>query len=91
MHKPIKVYASIEIDFYETGQMYPRLIHWEDRKTCEIDCILDVCPAPVARASGQGGHYIIRMNNQLTHIFFEHNSDYGGSILGRWFVERKEK
>lgn len=30
------------------------------------------------------------MNNRETHIFFEHNSDYGSAIPGRWFVERRE-
>ena len=44
--------------------MYPRLIHWEDGKTYEIDRILDVRPAPAARAGGQGDRYTIRMNNQ---------------------------
>ena len=74
----------------ENGQMYPRLIHWEDGKTYEVDRILDVRPAPAARAGGQGDRYTIRMNNQETHIFFEHNSDYGSAIPGRWFVERRE-
>ena len=70
--------------------MCPRLIHWEDGKTYEVDRVLDVRPAPAARAGGQGDRYTIRMNNQETHIFFEHNSDYGSAIPGRWFVERRE-
>ncbi len=88
--KPIKVYVPVEVTFDENGHMYPRLIHWEDGKTYEIDRILDVRPAPAARAGGQGDRYTIRMNNQETYIFFEHNPDYGGSIPGRWFVERRE-
>lgn len=88
--KPIKVYVPVEVAFDENGHMYPRLIHWEDGKTYEIDRILDVRPAPAARAGGQGDRYTIRMNNRETHIFFEHNPDYGGFIPGRWFVERRE-
>lgn len=88
--KPIKVYVPVEVAFDENGHMYPRLIHWEDGKTYEIDRILDVRPAPAARAGGQGDRYTVRMNNQETHIFFEHNSDYGSTIPGRWFVERRE-
>lgn len=90
MNKSIKVYVPVEVDFDESGQMYPRLIHWEDGKAYKIDRILDVRPVPAARADGQGDRYTIRMNNQETYIFFEHNPDYGGSILDRWFVERKE-
>ena len=52
--KPIKVYVPVEVAFDENGHMYPRLIHWEDGKTYEIDRILDVRPAPAARAGGQG-------------------------------------
>ena len=44
--KPIKVYVPVEVAFDENGHMYPRLIHWEDGKTYEIDRILDVRPAP---------------------------------------------
>ena len=88
--KPIKVYVPVEVAFDENGHMYLRLIHWEDGKTYEIDRGLDVRPAQAARAGGQGDRYTIRMNNQETYIFFEHNPDYGGSILGRWFVERRE-
>ena len=61
--KPIKVYVPVDVAFDENGHMYPRLIHWEDGKTYEIDRILDVRPAPAARAGGQGDRYTIRMNN----------------------------
>ena len=30
--KPIKVYVPVEVAFDENGQMYPRVIHWEDGK-----------------------------------------------------------
>jgi hypothetical protein len=89
--KPIKVYVPVEVAFDETGQMYPRVIHWEDGKKYEIDRLLDVRPAPAARAGGQGDRYTIRMNGRETYIFFEHNAEYGSQITGRWFVERREE
>ena len=89
--KPIKVYVPVEVAFDETGQMYPRLIHWEDGKKYEIDRVLDVRPAPAARAGGQGDRYKIRMNGKETYIFFEHNAEYGSQKPGRWFVERREE
>ena len=89
--KPIKVYVPVEVAFDENGQMYPRVIHWEDGKKYEIDRLLDVRPAPATRAGGQGDRYTIRMNGRETYIFFEHNAEYGSQITGRWFVERREE
>ena len=88
--KSIKVYVPVEVSFDEKGRMYPRRIHWEDGQTYDVDRILDARPAYAARAGGQGDRYTIRMNNRETHIFFEHNLNYDNSILGRWFVERRE-
>lgn len=67
--KPIKVYVPIEIDVDSNGQMYPRTITWEDGRKYEIDRVLDVRPAPAARAGGQGDRYTIRMNRKETYIF----------------------
>lgn len=89
--KPIKVYVPVDVAFNECGQMYPRVIHWEDGKKYEVDRVLDIRPAPAARAGGQGDRYKIRMNGKETYIFFEHNTEYGSQITGRWFVERREE
>lgn len=89
--KPIKVYVPVEIDVDSNGQMYPRTITWEDGRKYEIDRVLDVRPAPAARAGGQGDRYTIRMNGKETYIFFEHNPEFGSPIPGRWFVERREE
>ena len=89
--RPIKVYVPVDVAFGENGQMYPRVVHWVDGKKYEIDRVLDVRPAPAARAGGQGDRYTIRMNGKETCIFFEHNAEYGSQITGRWFVERREE
>ncbi|MGN1007351.1 MAG: hypothetical protein ACI4PV_00250 [Butyricicoccus sp.] len=89
--KPIKVYVPVEIDVDSNGQMYPRMITWEDGRKYEIDRVLDIRPAPAARAGGQGDRYTIRMNGKETYIFFEHNPEFGSPIPGRWFVERREE
>lgn len=89
--KPIKTYVSVEVAFDESGRMLPRRIHWEDGKTYEVERVLDIRPAPAARAGGQGDRYTIRMNGYETYLFFEHNAEYGSSILGRWFVERRDE
>ena len=89
--KPIKVYVPVDLAVDKNGQMYPRTITWEDGRKYEIDRVLDVRPAPAARAGGQGDRYTIRMNGKETYIFFEHNPEFGSQIPGRWFVERKEE
>lgn len=89
--KPVKVYVPVEVAFDASGQMLPRLIHWEDGKTYEVDRVLDIRSAPAARAGGQGDRYTIRMNGKETYIFFEHNAEFGSPILGRWFVERRDE
>lgn len=66
--KPIKVYVPVEVAFDVSGQMLPRLIHWEDGKTYEVDRVLDIRSAPAARAGGQGDRYTIRMNGRR-HTF----------------------
>ena len=87
--KPIKVYVPVEVAFDENGHMYPRLIHWEDGKTYEVDRILDVRPAPAARAGGQGDRYTIRVCGRESYLFFERSPVLAGVELGRWFVERR--
>ena len=87
--KPIKVYVPVEVAFDENGHMYPRLIHWEDGKTYEIDRILDVRPTPAARAGGQGDRYTIRVCGRESYLFFERSPVLAGVELGRWFVERR--
>ena len=87
--KPIKVYVPVDVAFDENGHMYPRLIHWEDGKTYEIDRILDVRPAPAARAGGQGDRYTIMVRGRQSNLFFERSTERSGRNLGRWFVERR--
>ena len=85
----IKAYVHVSVDFDDTGRMCPTSILWEDGTHYEIDRVLDVRPAFAARAGGQGDRYTIRLGEQITYLFFEHNVDYGSHIPGRWFVERK--
>ncbi len=85
----IKTYVQVSVEFDPDGNMHPTSILWEDGMHYEIDRILDVRSASAARAGGQGDRYTIRLNGQVTYLFFEHNVDYGSHIPGRWFVERK--
>ena len=59
--KPVKVYVGVDVAFDDSGRMRPRVIHWEDGSRYKIDRVLDVRPAPAARAGGQGDRYRIRL------------------------------
>ena len=85
----LKTYVQVTVNFDHDGRMRPTSILWEDGTHYEIDRVLDVRPAFAARAGGQGDRYTIRLGEQITYLFFEHNVDYGSHIPGRWFVERK--
>ena len=86
---PNKTYVQESVEFDDTGRMHPSSNLWEDGTHYEIDRVMDVRPAYAARAGGQGDRYTIRLGEQITYLFFEHNVDYGSHIPGRWFVERK--
>lgn len=88
---PTKAYVHVSVDFDDTGRMHPTSILWEDGTHYEIDRVIDVRPAYAARAGGQGDRYTIRLGEQITYLFFEHSTDFGSHIPGRWFVERKEQ
>lgn len=86
-----KVYVAVAVDFDTSGQMRPKTLIWEDGHQYEIDRLLDIRPSYAARAGGQGDRYTVRIGNQEKQLFFEHNPEYGKTITGRWFVERKEQ
>lgn len=88
--KDIKVYVPVKVAFDELGRMFPRAIEWEDGEVYEIDKVLNVRPAYAERAGGQGDRYTVRMRGKETYLFFEHSTDFGSPITGRWFVERRE-
>lgn len=85
----IKTYVQVNVDFADDGRMRPISVLWEDGHIFEIDRVLDVRPAAAARAGGQGDRYTIRMGDNITYLFFEHNVDEKSHVLGRWFVEKK--
>jgi len=68
--------------------MFPRSLQWKDGQMYEIDRVLDVRPAYTERG-GQGDRYKILVDNRERHLFFEHSTDFGQPVMGRWFVERK--
>ena len=86
----IKVYVRVTVDFREDGVMLPRELVWEDGERYTIDRIVDIRQAAALKAGGQGDHYTIIIRGQRSYLFFERSANLTGSVIGRWFVERKE-
>ena len=87
----IKVYVRVTADFREDGVMLPRELVWEDGERYAIDRVADVRQAAALKAGGQGDRYTIMIRGQRSFLFFERSADLTGTVVGRWFVERKER
>ena len=84
-----KVYVSVRAEFDEDGIMLPRELTWEDGEKFEIDRILDIRQAPALKAGGQGDRYTIMVHGVQSYLFFERSTNLTGTVIGRWFVERR--
>ena len=71
-----KIYVPVQADFDASGRMVPR--------------VLDLRPAAAQKAGGQGDRYTVRIREQETFLFFEHDPDGESGMPGRWFVERRQ-
>lgn len=83
-----KVYVDVLVGFDKAGYMKPLRLVWEDGEAYKIDRVLDVRPAPAMKAGSQGDRYTIRIRGRESFLFFERGTSVG-SVLGRWFVERR--
>jgi len=86
----VKVYIRVTVDFSEDGMMLPRELFWENGEKYTIDRVIDIRQAAALRAGGQGDRYTIMIRDQRSYLFFERSPNLSGSVIGRWFVERKE-
>jgi len=84
-----KVYVRVTVDFREDGVMLPKELVWEDGERYAIDRIIDIRQAAALKAGGQGDRYTVMIREQRSYLFFERNPNLTGTVIGRWFVERK--
>ncbi|HNX15384.1 MAG TPA: hypothetical protein PK854_11960 [Oscillospiraceae bacterium] len=84
-----KVYVRVTADFSEEGVMLPRELVWEDGERYAIDRVIDIRQAAALKAGGQGDRYTVMIRGQKSYLFFERSADLTGSVIGRWFAERK--
>ncbi len=84
-----RVNVPVRVDFLANGEMRPRQITWEDGHIYEIDRIIAVQQAAALKAGGQGDRYTVRINGQITYLFFERDATDRNISFGKWFVERR--
>ncbi len=84
-----KVYVQVVADFNIDGMMLPRVLIWENGEKYLIDRVVDIRQAAARKTGGQGDRYTIEVRGQISYLFFERVPQLTGSVIGRWFVERK--
>ncbi|MCQ2557872.1 MAG: hypothetical protein MJ135_02020 [Oscillospiraceae bacterium] len=89
MYNEYKVYVDVELIFSSDGHMLPRSITWENGCVYQIDKVTEIRQAPALRAGGIGDRYTIWVNGRSSYLFFERILGQTGSVIGRWFVERR--
>jgi len=88
-NRDAKAYVKVTVDFSEDGAMLPRELIWEDGERFTIDRVIDIRQAAALKAGGQGDRYTVMIRGQRSYLFFERSTNLTGTVIGRWFVERK--
>lgn len=86
---PYKAYVPVDVHINADGIMLPRCIIWEDGLKYPIDRVVDIRQAAAAKAGGQGDRYTVIVHGQRKYLYFERSTKLTGSVIGRWFVERR--
>ncbi len=79
---PYKIYVDVNVEFTKDGSLIPRVIHWSDDKTYEIQKITDIRRAASLIAGATGIRYTIYVDGYESHLYY--GDDH------RWFVELKK-
>ena len=80
---PYKIYVDVNVEFTKDGELIPKVIHWSDDKTYEIQKITDIRRAASLVAGAVGIRYTIYVEGYESHLYY--GDDH------RWFVEAKRK
>ena len=67
---PYKIYVNVDVEFMKDGRLIPKVIHWDDDRSYEIQKITDVRRAASLVAGATGIRYTKR---QLEGIFSRRN------------------
>ena len=78
---PYKIYVNVDVEFMKDGRLVPKVIHWDDDRSYEIQKITDVRRAASLVAGATGIRYTIYVEGYESHLYYGDNH--------RWFVEGK--
>ena len=74
-----KIFVVVIARHDRQGQIHPEAIIWQDGRLFAIDKVLDVRPAAMLLAGGQGMRYTCDIRGNVRYLFCEND--------GLWFVE----
>lgn len=81
-----RTYVKVNLDCDSTGYMRPKSIIWQDGRIFPIEEIKDFRPADMEGRAGDC--FVVVIQGQEKHLFFEHTDPRFGGRFGRWFVEQ---
>ena len=79
---PYKIYVNVDVEFMKDRRLIPKVIHWDDDRSYEIQKITDVRRAASLVAGATGIRYTIYVEGYESHLYYGDNH--------RWFVEGKK-
>lgn len=86
-----RTYVKVRSDFDETGFVVPKYIIWGN-KVLPIEDIRDFKPADSPIGHGlPGSCYVVVIQGEEKHLFFQKTDPRFSSRVGRWFVESTEE
>lgn len=77
-----KVFVEVIVKHSKEGQKIPMSVTWEDRRSYEVDKVIDIRKAASMKVGGCGIRYTCRIMGQETYLFFEDE---------KWFVEARKE
>ena len=72
---PYKIYVDVNVEFTKEGELIPKVIHWSDDKTYEIQKITDIRRAASLTAGATGIRYTIYVEGYESHLYY--GDDHG--------------
>lgn len=81
MTSQAKVYVAVIASFSEDGNLFPKHLLWEDGRKYSIEKILDVRPAAVLKAGGQGDRYLVQIKGRHSYLFFERSPNINTEVI----------
>lgn len=78
---PHKIFVGVTAEHDIKGNVTPKVLHWSDGRSFDIDKLLSVNRAASVKAGGYGVKYTCRIRNKEVCLFYD-------VYDRRWFMEK---